>query len=163
MHAFFNCMCICFHYFFPTKSFDSKRFWQNPIIIIVTICQHNIECFHAMVSNSVHVDRFNLGECSEWIESCQARNVCLYFLSQFYCLSSEIATKLKQQCPQTNFLVMISCSSGVDTVKYRIKDSKCLPDAVIHFGASCLCTGKYSSELPILFVSLIKGNYKLSI
>lgn len=110
-----------------------------------------------MATDSVQVERFNLEECVEWIELNQFHNICLYFLAQFYCVTSEIATRLKQQLPESNFLVMISGSSGVDTVKYRTKDPKYSPDAVIYFGASCLCPAKYSSELPILFVSLLKG------
>ncbi|KAH9410368.1 Diphthamide biosynthesis protein 2 [Tyrophagus putrescentiae] len=103
---------------------------------------------------SIHLERFNVKECTQWITSNGFHTICLYFLPQFYCVASEIATVLKQQCNDSHFLVMISGSSGVDTVKYRTKDPKSSPDAVIYFGASCLCTAKYSSALPILFVPL---------
>lgn len=108
---------------------------------------------------SLRPERFNVKECAQWITSNGFHNICLYFLPQFYCVASEIAASLKIQCKDSNFLVMISGSSGVETVKYRTKDPKSSPDAVIYFGASCLCPSKYSTAFPILFVPLEHGNF----
>lgn len=108
---------------------------------------------------SLSLERFNVKECAEWVISNGFQNICLYFLPQFYCVASEIAANLKLQCNDSNFLAIISGSSGVDTVKYRTKDPKSLPDAVIYFGASCLCPTKYSMAFPIFFVPLEQGNF----
>ena len=100
------------------------------------------------------LERFNLDECVEWIKSNRANSVCLYFLPQFYSLATDIVIVLRKNQPDTDFLVMISGSSGVDTIKYRVSNQKFLPDAVIYFGATCLCPSNYSSTLPLLFVPL---------
>ncbi|KAI2809758.1 Diphthamide biosynthesis protein 2 [Blomia tropicalis] len=105
----------------------------------------------------MNIERFDLRECAEWLISKRLTNVCLYFLPQFYCLSSEITVRLKSICSEINFYVMISCSSSVDAVKYRVDDNSS-PDGVIYFGATCLCSSKYSTELPILFVPLLKDD-----
>ena len=100
---------------------------------------------------------FNLSEISSIISKNSYKNVALYFLEDFFSLSSIVSLKLKQENPDVNFMIMITCSSGVDTMQWRLNSAKDSPDSVVYFGASCLCQSRYSTQIPTYFVPINKG------
>lgn len=96
---------------------------------------------------------FDLRPCFDWVREIDARNVCLYFLPEFFEVSASICITLQQEFGDgINFMVIISSSGGVDTIATRVKNEAAAPDAVIYFGANCLCESRHSTLLPTLFV-----------
>lgn len=108
---------------------------------------------------------FNLQYVGEWIQKHGLTSLCLHFHPNFYHRSTWMVMELKRMMPQVHFLVMISCSSGIDTLQYRVNgrslqhESQYTPDGVIYFGVQCTCYGNYSKQIPTLFLSTICGKY----
>lgn len=109
-----------------------------------------------MNQTSLKIDRFDLNVCNDWIANIDCKYVCLYFLTKFHHITSEILFKLQQKNPNVKFVIHVSSSSNVETISVRLRDQQS-PDAVIYFGTSCLCLSKFSLNLPVLFMNLSQG------
>ncbi|XP_027205838.2 uncharacterized protein LOC113799414 [Dermatophagoides pteronyssinus] len=104
--------------------------------------------------------RFNIEHCIDWINHIQPRNVCLYFLPKFYQYANQIVKRL-QDLPDIRFFITVTCTTGPETLPFRLQDANSQIDAAIYFGCDCLCPERYSKTLPMLFVSFIPSDDEL--
>lgn len=99
--------------------------------------------------------RFDIEHCIDWINHIGPGNVCLYFMSEFYRYACKIVKQLQEKLPNIRFFIMITCTTGPETLPFRLQDNNSHIDAAIYFGCDCLCPEKYTKTLPILFITLL--------